>query len=92
MLKAQAMRHQKPIQLVLPMTYDPTKKLKPRPSANAKENARRLQDEATRAWNIHTALYYKANGTPGDWSETRLCPPEAFLAGWKQQQTGQASN
>ena len=23
-----------------------------------------LQDEATRAWNIHTALYYKAGGTP----------------------------
>lgn len=23
-----------------------------------------LQDEATRAWNLHTALYYKAGGTP----------------------------
>ena len=25
---------------------------------------RPLQDEATRAWNLHTALYYKAGGTP----------------------------
>jgi len=24
----------------------------------------RLKDEATRAWNLHTALYYKAGGTP----------------------------
>ena len=62
MLKAQAMKHKKPIQLILPATYDPTKKLKPKPSAKA--NVRKLQDEATRAWNIHTALYYKANGTP----------------------------
>lgn len=23
-----------------------------------------LQDEATRAWNLHIALYYKADGTP----------------------------
>ncbi|MCX6378994.1 MAG: hypothetical protein NT023_05875 [Armatimonadetes bacterium] len=64
MLKAQAMKYKKPIQLVLPMTYDPTKKLKPRLSAKTKEDIRCLQDEATRAWNIHTALYYKANGTP----------------------------
>jgi hypothetical protein len=26
--------------------------------------ARPLQDEATRAWNLHTALYYKVGGTP----------------------------
>ena len=26
--------------------------------------SRPLQDEATRAWNFHTALYYKAGGTP----------------------------
>ena len=62
LLKAQAMKYKKPIQIILPMTYDPTKKLKPKPSA--KSDVRKLQDEATRAWNIHTALYYKANGTP----------------------------
>jgi hypothetical protein len=60
-LKAKAMSIAKPIQIVLPMTYDESKRLK------AKRNSasvRRLQDEATRAWNIHTALYYKAKGIP----------------------------
>ncbi|MGX1365818.1 hypothetical protein RKD19_001177 [Streptomyces canus] len=28
------------------------------------QRLRPLQDEATRAWNLHTALYYKADGTP----------------------------
>jgi hypothetical protein len=28
------------------------------------QRPRPLQDEATRAWNLHTALYYKAGGTP----------------------------
>src|SRR5205823_13645105 len=27
-----------------------------------RRSSRRLQDEATRAWNFHTALYYKAGG------------------------------
>ncbi len=61
MLKAKAMGLSKPMQIVLPMTYDNTKrqqqKLRP-------DRVRQLQDEATRAWNIHTALYYKAGGTP----------------------------
>jgi hypothetical protein len=61
MLKARAMQqYRKPIQIILPGTYD------------ASQNKRRskvgrrleLQDEATRAWNIHTALYYKAEGVP----------------------------
>lgn len=61
MLKASAMNLRKPIQLILPPTYDETKKLKPkRPT----DKPRRLQDEATRAWNFHTAMYYKAGGTP----------------------------
>lgn len=61
MLKARAMNLSKPLQVVLPMTYDKTKRRqqKFRPDRN-----RELQDEATRAWNIHTALYYKAGGTP----------------------------
>lgn len=59
MLKAQAMGLPKPIQMVRPATYD----------ENAKEMTRhglvrRVQDPATRAWNFHTALYYKAGGTP----------------------------
>lgn len=61
LLKARAMDFRKPIQLVLPMTYDETKRRmqKKRPGV-----VRRLQDEATRAWNFHTALYYKAGGVP----------------------------
>lgn len=57
MLKAEVMKMNQPIQLVLPYTYD----------ESAKEQGKRAgtrrprQDEATRAWNFHTALYYKAN-------------------------------
>ncbi len=56
-LKAEAMRYRVPLQLMRPGTYDP--KL-------ARDTVRRtqLQDEATRAWNFLTALYYKAGGTP----------------------------
>lgn len=61
MLKARAMQlYRKPIQLVLPSTYDPSKHRKQRRTGRRRE----LQDEATRAWNIHTALYYKAEGVP----------------------------
>lgn len=56
MLKAKAMSFRIPIQLVIPSTYG--EKLK------RKSLKRELQDEATRAWNFFTALYYKANGTP----------------------------
>ena len=61
-LKAKAMQLGIPIQLVLPATYggkqrDNRKKRRP-------GTQRRLQDEATRAWNLHTALYYKAGGRP----------------------------
>ncbi|MBX3419019.1 MAG: hypothetical protein KF851_15550 [Pirellulaceae bacterium] len=51
-----------PLQLVLPGTYDPLAKKTDRQRPDAK--ARPLQDEATRAWNFWTALYYKAGGTP----------------------------
>lgn len=60
MLKAKAMELRKPVQIVLPSTYDESKLQ--RRSRTGK--TRRLQDEATRAWNFHTALYYKAGGTP----------------------------
>jgi hypothetical protein len=57
LLKAATMRHSRPIQIIRRSTWDPT--FKP-PGAEP----RRMQDEATRAWNLHTALYYKAGGVP----------------------------
>lgn len=60
MLKAKVMRLNQPVQLVLPQTYDDAAKGK----TSKKSGKRRLQDEATRAWNFHTALYYKANCRP----------------------------
>lgn len=65
MLKAEVMKFGQPIQIVLPATYDPTAKTR----SGGADGKRRLQDEATRAWNIHTALYYKANYRP--WRITR---------------------
>ena len=61
LLKANGMELRIPIQIILPMTYDKgaRRKQKSRPWA-----MKELQDEATRAWNLHTALYYKANGIP----------------------------
>lgn len=61
MLKARAMQqYLKPIQIILPATYDESKqRLQSRLGRK-----RELQDEATRAWNIHTAIYYKAGGVP----------------------------
>lgn len=60
-LKAQAMRLKKPTQIIRPATYDDKKRLKRKhPSGEA----RQLQDEATRAWNLYIALYYKAGGVP----------------------------
>lgn len=61
LLKARAMRLRIPIQIVLPTTYDENVKV---PRKIKKDSFRRVQDEATRAWNIHTALYYKARGVP----------------------------
>lgn len=61
LLKAKAMKLGKPLQLVQPGTYDESKKL---PQKIRKDRAKELQDEATRAWNFYTALYYKAGGIP----------------------------
>ncbi len=60
-IKAQAMRFRKPTQIIRPGTYDERKRLKTKKSTG---ETRQLQDEATRAWNLYTALYYKAGGTP----------------------------
>ena len=59
LLKARSMSLRKPIQLVKPSTYGVT----------SRQHPTQLQDEATRAWNFFTALYYKAGGTP--WRLTR---------------------
>jgi len=61
MLKARSMQqYRKAIQIILPSTYGDSKhRRQPRIGRR-----RELQDEATRAWNIHTALYYKAEGVP----------------------------
>lgn len=61
MVKARAMRTKIPIQLVLPDTYDPSARRRQKIKTT---RTRTKQDEATTAWNFHTALYYKANGCP----------------------------
>jgi hypothetical protein len=60
LLKARTMQWRIPIQLILPGTYDESKAKKQQRTGTP----RPLQDEATRAWNIFSALYYKAGGTP----------------------------
>ncbi len=61
LLKAKAMDLGLPVQLILPSTYSPEfgRRQKKRP-----DRIRQLQDDATRAWNFHAALYYKAGGLP----------------------------
>lgn len=59
MLKAKTLHFRTPLQIVLPATYDESKA-----AAQKKIINRDQQDEATRAWNLHTALYYKARGIP----------------------------
>lgn len=61
LLKARTQKYKVPIQIVLPSTYDPSFKAKIKIGSSAEGS---LQDEATRAWNFFTALYYKAGGTP----------------------------
>lgn len=61
LLKARTLSLKRPLQIVQPSTFDESKKRK---AKNLKDRTRVLQDEATRAWNFHTALYYKAGGTP----------------------------
>jgi hypothetical protein len=65
-LKAAATSTGVPLQFVLPATYDTALARK---QTTATANPRSQQDEATKAWNIHTALYYKAGGFP--WSLVR---------------------
>jgi hypothetical protein len=55
MLKARVLQIRQPIQIIRHSTWDETI---PPPAGHSR------QDEATRAWNLHTALYYKAGGVP----------------------------
>lgn len=61
MLKAACMALHIPIQIMWPSTFDDTFKI-PRKIKDAVD--RQVQDDATRAWNMFTALYYKAGGLP----------------------------
>jgi hypothetical protein len=59
MLKARSLTLKRPIQFIRPATYDDKVK-----EISGTGRRRHLQDPATRAWNLYTALYYKAGGTP----------------------------
>jgi hypothetical protein len=61
MLKAGCMELRLPIQILWPTTYNSSIRI---PRKLKRTNDRRVQDDATRAWNFFTALYYKANGLP----------------------------
>jgi hypothetical protein len=55
MLKAQVLKIRQPIQIIRRSTWDESA---PPPVGRSR------QDEASRAWNLHVALYYKAGGVP----------------------------
>jgi hypothetical protein len=63
LLKARSLNTSRPIQILRRDTWDSS--FKP----NHRDERRGQQDEATKAWNLHTALYYKAGGMP--WRMTR---------------------
>lgn len=65
-LKAAAMPFHTPIQLVLPSTIGlgSRKKSSKKKRPGYGPQPRQLQDPATCAWNLFTALYYKAGGVP----------------------------
>jgi hypothetical protein len=70
LLKAKALHLQKPTQIVWPTLWDDHARI-PR---KIKKTVRKVQDPATRAWNLLNALYYKAGRAP--W---RLPRPEDQL-------------
>jgi len=63
LLKARSLRTSRPIQIIRRQTWD--KSFKPKDESQRRQQ----QDEATKAWNLHAALYYKAGGVP--WRMTR---------------------
>ena len=60
LLKARAMRLNGPVQMVRPATYGG----KIHRFRQDGTTTREIEDEASRAWNFFTALYYKAGGVP----------------------------
>lgn len=60
-LKAKTLELRVPIQIVWPTTYDNDAVVKRK---LAELSTRKVQDEATRAWNFFCSLYYKSGGTP----------------------------
>jgi hypothetical protein len=58
-LKARGMKYSVPIQMIRQETYDKSV----RRQAKRGGRPRVMQDEATRAWNFFTALYYKSGGS-----------------------------
>ena len=63
LLKARLLGVATPLQLIRSSTWDPSR-AKLQKAGRRRGSPRQLQDQATRAWNIHTALYYKAGGVP----------------------------
>lgn len=61
-LKAQGLRLGVPIQMVRPYTY--TGERARTKARGVQHSVATMQDEATRAWNLHAALYYKSGGVP----------------------------
>jgi hypothetical protein len=61
-IKGEGMRHGLPTQLIWPWTF---------------EGGSDMEDDATRAWNFCTALYYKAKGMP--WRATGLARDTCYV-------------
>lgn len=55
LLKVRTLALRQPIQIIRRSTWD---------ESNLPSDRRSRQDEATRAWNLHVAMYYKAGGVP----------------------------
>ncbi|HBJ36086.1 MAG TPA: hypothetical protein DDZ51_15330 [Planctomycetaceae bacterium] len=60
LLKARAMTMKAPVQMVRPATYGGKVHRYRQDGSSTKD----IEDEASRAWNFYTALYYKAGGVP----------------------------
>ena len=63
LLKAKGMALNVPIQMIRPPTYGGKHTKTTRNPSNF-DQRNTMQDPATRAWNFHTAIYYKAGGIP----------------------------
>ena len=61
-LKAKGMSLSVPLQMIRPPTFGEKRAKRKKDAVSNSRNT--LQDPATRAWNFHTALYYKAGGIP----------------------------